>query len=1633
MNAASFLDEEDAPASPAAVSAQSFLDSPTFEEPDTIKQQQSQFAADSQAKKIQGETFESYLADNPTPSTVTAQKLLTLAKTPEQLQLVANYVKDTKSPELDAPGTAGQIWQAVNQGPIPEGEHLLQANPTTTTGKVALGVERSGEDLGNFFLSPMGIATLGIGALPRAAQRGVALAFAAQMASQVPGDTAQLIQEVSKPADQRDWTKIAQMLTTDTANTIFAGLGASHGFAPKADFISKALSGELDKAKPDLSTEPDEPVPKVQEAGPKPPQVGVTAEQFLNQQDDSKVSPPTESPAAPPVAEKIESPKVVQAVSNMSTDEFFDFTKKEQGGLTGSAYRLGQSVSTPEELQSLVDQQAKFSDLAAQARASKDFNAGFDAASRKQFFREAYEAATGTGSAGDSLRKTDPNYKPPFPQVKVAAPPVVEAPKIEPAPLVASSPPPAPPQAKPDLTAPVLNVKPPELTGVNSGALGVVGMGGAKPTEFIPNNQTPTGIKNATVETERKQRGLPAAIEPLKRSFGDVWDQSMAKIDKDPGIQDRLIDELRDKPRPVSDTEDALLLHRQVDLQNDYAKATRELAQAYDDSQQFPNRLDDVEEWKSRVAGLSDKLFDLYEINKRVGTETSRGLNARKMMANEDFSLAQMELAKRAANGGRPLTDDERADVQKLHDRIRVLEEQNNSLSEQAKEAQSKAVADTALDDVEKTAETPVEPHIKTISQRIVETLNKQADEARKRIAARSGRLRTGIDPTELADYAIIGASHIGRGILKFSEWSKTMLDEFGDAVRPHLQQIFDAANKSVDDTVTRATSPQNTNKVKRLLRTAPIADRQKQAEDTIRERLSQGKKSEISGTVRNLARIFVESGIKDRDKLIDAVHGVLKSADPTITRREAMDAISGYGDFKQLSKDQISTQLRDLKGQMQQVAKLEDITTQKPPLKTGVERRAPSDEERRLIKEVNEAKRRFGIVVTDPATQLRSAIQARKTYYENQIKDLDQQIQQKQPFLKQRTPPPTDAALKALIERRNELKHQYNQMFPKTPLTDEQRVQAALRTTDRQISEIENQLKSGEIFNASKPPKPSSPELEAKRARLEELKQERQWARDTIQPPPDKDPERIALEALKKRMQSKMDDLNERVATGDFSLARKSEPVKLDDKGLKIKADYERAKAQFERALTEDRLKNRSPLEKLADTVVKWRRGFVLSSPITLGKLVAAAVERIAFSPAEEAIGGAISKVIPKVARQAKSEGGFNARAEAKAITEALTKGASDSWDILKTGQSELDALYGGGREGYVRESMTLPRSFIDVFGHIHGFLKAPTKRAAFARSMEKRTAAAIRDGVDVSDPMVQTKLAVESYKDANRSIFLQDNRLVTFWKTGLAVLDQKDKETGRTPVGSKALSTALRVALPIVKVPTNLVAETFQYAFGSITGSARLAKAMAAGVENLKPLEADLIMRELKKGSLGAALLLVGYFNSNNIGGYYQQGQKRKDGDVKIGGIRIAGHEIPSFLLHNPLLETLQLGATIRRAQDSKMRVHDKDSRGLFSGFMAGVMGLADEVPFVREMFGEIPKMFNQNEQSSFWGELGKSLVVPQIMQWAASQTDKDEKGVTTPRSPQTVWQHIETGLPFLRKNVPMKNQRRKTVLSE
>lgn len=152
----------------------------------------------------------------------------------------------------------------------------------------------------------------------------------------------------------------------------------------------------------------------------------------------------------------------------------------------------------------------------------------------------------------------------------------------------------------------------------------------------------------------------------------------------------------------------------------------------------------------------------------------------------------------------------------------------------------------------------------KSLAERIVLSLETEAESARKRLAGKF----LSPTPQDFADLAVIGASHIARGTLEFSRWSQAMLQELGPKLEPYLQRIWMDSNQAVDARVAGA-GKQMAPRVKKAL--TELND--KQVDQAIRQQLRETKvklgqllrehSSTVDTTGKNLAeRVVQASGL---------------------------------------------------------------------------------------------------------------------------------------------------------------------------------------------------------------------------------------------------------------------------------------------------------------------------------------------------------------------------------------------------------------------------------------------------------------------------------------------------------------------------------------------------------------------------------------------------------------------------------------------------------------------------------------------------------------------------------------------------------------------------------------------------
>jgi hypothetical protein len=126
-----------------------------------------------------------------------------------------------------------------------------------------------------------------------------------------------------------------------------------------------------------------------------------------------------------------------------------------------------------------------------------------------------------------------------------------------------------------------------------------------------------------------------------------------------------------------------------------------------------------------------------------------------------------------------------------------------------------------------KTGETPVDNRMKSamrikateIGQAGRDKLVELAQQQKQGIT----KLGAGLDPDILQAYAQIGAEKILNGTLDFSDWSASMLGDFGDLIRPYLEPIWTESLKQYNDAKSSLLGTQNEFKDFKSVLTDPL------------------------------------------------------------------------------------------------------------------------------------------------------------------------------------------------------------------------------------------------------------------------------------------------------------------------------------------------------------------------------------------------------------------------------------------------------------------------------------------------------------------------------------------------------------------------------------------------------------------------------------------------------------------------------------------------------------------------------------------------------------------------------------------------------------------------------------------
>jgi hypothetical protein len=247
------------------------------------------------------------------------------------------------------------------------------------------------------------------------------------------------------------------------------------------------------------------------------------------------------------------------------------------------------------------------------------------------------------------------------------------------------------------------------------------------------------------------------------------------------------------------------------------------------------------------------------------------------------------------------------------------------------------------------------------------------------------------------------------------------------------------------------------------------------------------------------------------------------------------------------------------------------------------------------------------------------------------------------------------------------------------------------------------------------------------------------------------------------------------------------------------------------------------------------------------------------------------------------------------------------------------------------------------------------------------------------------------------------------------------------------------MKELMPIVKIPTNLLLNSVRATVGTpLAGGMIVARGLADiisngksefGISKLTPEQSDALLRNLRKGNVGMALMLAGFFAPNAFGAshYYQKGSDQPEG-LEEGDVKFFGVKIPKWLADNPYLVTMKIGASLRASFNYYTDEKDLSFvHAATNSLLHTAAGAATETPLVGSP-AALYQAATGYGGNWFWYNLIKSTVEPGLLQEIAEDTDNKGGnswynvigGDRIKRKPENIGEALKTGVPGLREEV-------------
>lgn len=441
-------------------------------------------------------------------------------------------------------------------------------------------------------------------------------------------------------------------------------------------------------------------------------------------------------------------------------------------------------------------------------------------------------------------------------------------------------------------------------------------------------------------------------------------------------------------------------------------------------------------------------------------------------------------------------------------------------------------------------------------------------------------------------------------------------------------------------------------------------------------------------------------------------------------------------------------------------------------------------------------------------------------------------------------------------------------------------------------------------------------------------------------------------------------------------------------------------------------------------DLFTRIHRALMLSKASTLAKISSFTGQSGIFEPMSDLLASATWRPILRLLgnkNMGVSETGFKMGAEMQAAKEFVRTWGdtfkdfknSDMGKALRGEDVSLDSTYSPTTQG---SRLTAPiNTILDIPGNLHYAEKAPLMNSAFGRALVKRAAVALKNGVDLSDPSEVAAIHEGAYMDSQRAILQNDNVLSDNFK---AAMDAVSKNKN----GGSIAKFTMDNLFPFVKVGTNVAGNVGEAMTGAVYGPMRALvtaskNALAGDGFMLTPEQAEVCLRATRRGGLGAGLVLLGYANPHAL------------------------DNVPTPVLHGPLLTPIWIGAKMRQAHDQAEGMNERSMQQyinnptgktlgqrnpLLEGAFEGTKDWINELPFMPGVEGIGRSTENTSGLGKYLGGVGRSFepgILEDLAKMLNDRSLNPNGGQQNYRTPKGFTDELKMGIPGLRGQVPTK----------